>query len=227
MPQRTDLPLSVQEGRHPTFGQLPSTGYFLSGFSLAGERSLQLAAKLRRVLDPGPMSCPAPGSRICLARGGGQTRWARGETSLCDKMAVSFAFPSGRPSVAVQSSPVARFAERRDAGGIRRRLFGFGCDQQKRLQSISALKPKSYRTRPKGLEPSTFGSTVRCSNQLSYGPVFYRNATIVISPPTCQRFLKQFRGISCCCEGHSLTRFFVSSRIEPGNPPGESPQNQI
>ncbi len=26
------------------------------------------------------------------------------------------------------------------------------------------------QTRPKGLEPSTFGSTVRCSNQLSYGP---------------------------------------------------------
>ncbi len=27
-----------------------------------------------------------------------------------------------------------------------------------------------FQARPKGLEPSTFGSTVRCSSQLSYGP---------------------------------------------------------
>ncbi len=29
---------------------------------------------------------------------------------------------------------------------------------------------KGGKTRPTGIEPATFGSTVRCSNQLSYGP---------------------------------------------------------
>ncbi len=33
----------------------------------------------------------------------------------------------GRVPPAVQSSPAAQFAELRDAGGVRRRLFGFGC----------------------------------------------------------------------------------------------------
>ncbi len=36
--------------------------------------------------------------------------------------------------------------------------------------TISGQKQGFNQTRPKGLEPSTFGSTVRCSNQLSYGP---------------------------------------------------------
>ncbi len=34
-----------------------------------------------------------------------------------------------------------------------------------------AFESGTIATRPKGLEPSTFGSTVRCSSQLSYGPI--------------------------------------------------------
>jgi site-specific DNA-methyltransferase (adenine-specific) len=41
----------------------------------------------------------------------------------------------------------------------------------KRKSLVGAFPTRLQRTRPKGLEPSTFGSTVRCSSQLSYGPV--------------------------------------------------------
>ena len=37
-------------------------------------------------------------------------------------------------------------------------------------KTLSAVDSDKVPTRPKGLEPSTFGSTVRCSSQLSYGP---------------------------------------------------------
>ena len=43
-----------------------------------------------------------------------------------------------------------------------------------RFAFVSACGISTSSTRPKGLEPSTFGSTVRCSNQLSYGPDFTR-----------------------------------------------------
>ena len=43
------------------------------------------------------------------------------------------------------------------------------------------------KTRPKGLEPSTFGSTVRRSNRLSYGPVS-KMGTITIRSTPCQLF---------------------------------------
>ncbi len=58
--------------------------------------------------------------------------------------------------------------------------------------STSTCWPITYRTRPKGLEPSTFGSTVRCSNQLSYGPRFRTLRTIAALRPYCQRFLREF-----------------------------------
>jgi len=43
---------------------------------------------------------------------------------------------------------------------------------------------------------------------LSYGPMFYRSATIVIPPQSCQRFLKLFRGI---CHRH---RQFCGCRMK-------------
>ena len=45
-------------------------------------------------------------------------------------------------------------------------------------KALSAVDTDKAQTRPKGLEPSTFGSTVRCSNQLSYSPVFHRMSNI-------------------------------------------------
>ena len=48
-------------------------------------------------------------------------------------------------------------------------LFLRNADKKKALQVL--YLQGFTTTRPKGLEPSTFGSTVRCSNQLSYGPI--------------------------------------------------------
>gem|GEM_PF-5364915 len=76
--------------------------------------------------------------------------------------------------------------------------------KRRRPANTSACWPTTYATRPKGLEPSTFGSTVRCSNQLSYGPVFNRKVTIAGPAPFCQRFSQLFRGISRRCRMPSL-----------------------
>ena len=54
-------------------------------------------------------------------------------------------------------------------------IFG---PQHKRLANIIACQPITYKTRPMRLELTTFGSTVRCSNQLSYDPVNSINCVI-------------------------------------------------
>ncbi len=56
----------------------------------------------------------------------------------------------------------------------------------------SRCRERGYRTRPKGLEPSTFGSTVRCSGQLSYGPEFHKTFLIIMCSRHCQRSSREF-----------------------------------
>jgi len=53
----------------------------------------------------------------------------------------------------------------RGGEGLRNRRWRWRCDggsirKWRRLPDTSVWQPSTYRTRPKGLEPSTFGSTV-------------------------------------------------------------------
>ena len=57
-------------------------------------------------------------------------------------------------------------------------------------------RKRGFGARPKGLEPSTFGSTVRCSSQLSYGPEVYKGGTIAAARRSCQWLSPQFPAIS-------------------------------
>ncbi len=49
-------------------------------------------------------------------------------------------------------------------------------------KALSASDTDKAQARPKGLEPSTFGSTVRCSSQLSYGPVISIRQSATVAP---------------------------------------------
>ncbi len=82
---------------------------------------------------------------------------------------------------------------------------------------ISGQKQGFFTTRPKGLEPSTFGSTVRCSNQLSYGPGtgidYYRNPR-----GSCQHLLQRKHSFSTCLSADMrliLTTDFVKLNRTP------------
>ncbi len=55
-------------------------------------------------------------------------------------------------------------------------------------RSPANVSKAGFPARPKGLEPSTFGSTVRCSNQLSYGPTNQNNSNITTRTLSCQLF---------------------------------------
>lgn len=71
--------------------------------------------------------------------------------------------PIGGPGVVVIMLPRDERAAARAATPDRRAI-----ETKKPLKKLSF--PRVYLARPTGLEPATSGSTVRCSNQLSYGP---------------------------------------------------------
>jgi hypothetical protein len=92
--------------------------------------------------------------------------------------------------------------------------MGISGVHRKRPASITAYWPITYLTRPTRLERATFGSTVRCSNQLSYGPVILTmNVSIPAEELLCQLFLHETVYLIKIYK----TNFFTSALIaEPG-----------
>ena len=72
---------------------------------------------------------------------------------------------------------------------VRFGMWGIFEGEKKKASKCKCLLANNLTTRPKGLEPSTFGSTVRCSNQLSYSPVLLITSNIAEYLLVCQLFL--------------------------------------
>ena len=112
------------------------------------------------------------------------TRFPQGSALKRESRIRSSLTGESRVSTGMITAENAEFAEVLVAGAAD---FVWRDCGKKEIKPCRRLLPTRLSTRPKGLEPSTFGSTVRCSIQLSYGPMpsikktQYYNRPILVS----------------------------------------------